>query len=99
MGPLLDSLLCSEKFTLRLLEDLTPSKGGGECRTYKCDISSIGDQMEDASPMLCLKLFYDRFLRMETPSEELIEGVRHWWTWYRTAEHLVRNENAGRIRS
>jgi hypothetical protein len=93
MWPLLDSLWSSNTFTLRLLEDMTPSRGGGLCRTYKCDIRSIGGKMEDGSPVLCLKLFDDRFFPMETPSEEVIkEGL--WWARYRTAEHHVRNEDA-----
>jgi len=51
--------------------------------------------MQDTSPLLCLKLFDDRFFPMETPDKEMIEaGVRWWWTRYRTAEHHVRNEDA-----
>lgn len=80
MRHLLDSLLSSDTFTLRLLDDMTPSKDGRLCRTYKCDIRSIGGETEDASPVLCLKLFDDRFIPMDTPSDALIEeGVHMWW--------------------
>jgi hypothetical protein len=95
MGHMLKPFLSSETFTLRLLDDITPTAGGGLCRTYKCRIHSIGDEMQGASPLLCLKMFDDRFFPMETPGKELIEaGVQWWWTRYRTAEYHVRNEDA-----
>jgi hypothetical protein len=95
MGPILELFLSSKAFAIRLLEDITPRTGKGLCRTYKCQIVSIDGEMRDASPVLCLKLFDDRFIPMETPDEDMIKaGVQWWWMRYCTTEDHVRNEDA-----
>lgn len=94
MGSALSSFLSSKSFTLHLLEDISP-KAKGPCRTYKCRITSTDGVMEDASPVLCVKLFDDRFHLMQAPYEGMMHlDVQWWWTEYTTAENLMCSEDS-----
>jgi len=95
MSSILEAFRCSNTFSLKLLEELTPASCERLCRIYKCRIVSIDGRVEKASPVLCLKLFDDRFFPMEPPSEELMEeSLQWWWTQYLTAEGHVASEDA-----
>ena len=96
MASMIRTFMSSSAFSIRLLKDLTSRFPGGRCRTYTCRIVSIEEQgVENVSPILCVRLFDDRFLPMEPPNKELIEtGPQSWWRHFATAEGHVRNEDA-----
>lgn len=92
---LLDKFNSSDTFTLELLEDLTQIQNSGLCKTFTCRITSINKQaIGDMSPILCIKLFDDRFYPMDPPDEEMMKvDFRWWWPRYTTSERQVQNED------
>ncbi|KZT28358.1 hypothetical protein NEOLEDRAFT_1129754 [Neolentinus lepideus HHB14362 ss-1] len=97
-------LSSSRSFSLQLLEELTPKRTSGcMCRTYTCKVVAVDDSsVDESSPVLCVKLFDDRFHKMDTdvdvdshddqntpPPEEL-----PWWLiQYQNAEDGIRCED------
>lgn len=77
----------SSSFTIRILRELTESHDPEKtrpCRTYVCQLLSTDNgPLPHCTPLLCLKLFDDRFLQLDYYSRQ----------WY-TAEDLVRREIA-----
>ncbi|KAK7678313.1 hypothetical protein QCA50_018661 [Cerrena zonata] len=92
---LLDGFKASSTFSLELLEDLTEAQNSGLCRTFTCRITSIiGQDIGGVSPILCVKLFDDRFYPMEAPDEDMMqEDFRWWWTRYTNTERQIQNED------
>jgi hypothetical protein len=93
---IIDAFMSSDEFSLELLQELTPARDEDISRTYTCRIVSINNRPAgDALPILCVKLFDDRFHHMEPPGDNLRERTLcWWWTLYITAEDHVRREHA-----
>lgn len=99
------TLAGSQSFSLRILEELTPERTRTRTRlsrVYTCQIVSIDRaHMGADSPVLCLKLFDDRFLHMDDPrddgySDEEPPGeseLEQWWNRYENEENGVRCED------
>ncbi|KAG8816718.1 hypothetical protein FRC18_000857 [Serendipita sp. 400] len=85
-----DRFFQSSNFTLQILSVVAKGSDRGICTVYQCRITSIdGAQVE--SPILCLKLFDDRFQFLEPPEEEE-EPVR-WFRGLVQAEWHIRQED------
>ncbi|OBZ76067.1 hypothetical protein A0H81_03272 [Grifola frondosa] len=79
LGQLREVLLGSQSFTLKMGRLLTPgrAKDGRTrmCRTYTCQLVTIdGRDLGDDGPVLCLKLYDDRFYPLHTPAEAMEYG-------------------------
>ena len=75
-----DDFNSSGSFDLELLDELTHTQNSGLCKTFTCRITSIDERSTaDLSPILCVKLYDDRFYPMDQPSEDLGD-CRWWWT-------------------
>lgn len=65
---LAEDLARSEAFTLKVLDIVSAGSQRGLCTVYRCEITEV-DGKPATSPVLCLKLFDDRFLPLERPEE------------------------------
>ena len=95
---LLEQLNGSTRITIKLIDSLTKSQRSGMCSTYTCQLTSIdGEEVNESPVMLCVKIFDDRFVKMEGPDEEdaLEESLDLWFDDWVTAEDQVRNECVG----
>ncbi|KAK7688521.1 hypothetical protein QCA50_008059 [Cerrena zonata] len=76
----------SSSFTIRIIKELSKDHSDGmprPCRTYTCQlISTDNSPFSEHIPVLCLKLYDDRFLSLQS--------LRSWGA----AEDMVRNEIA-----
>ncbi|KAH9478644.1 hypothetical protein JR316_0009101 [Psilocybe cubensis] len=60
-GGLDDALAQSKSFTIRIQDVLAEGEKKGFCTVYRCQLTSIDGRSVSSSPLLCLKLFDDRF--------------------------------------
>lgn len=73
----------SSSFTIRIIKELSKDEEPRPCRTYTCQLVSTDNSASfQHMPVLCLKLYDDRFLSLQS--------IGSWVT----AEDLVRNEIA-----
>ncbi|KAG8823537.1 hypothetical protein FRC19_003626 [Serendipita sp. 401] len=82
--------LQSSNFTLKILSVVAKGSDRGICTVYQCRLASI-DGIEVDSPILCLKLFDDRFQFLELPDEE--EEPARWLRGLVQAEWHIRQED------
>ncbi|KAF7794387.1 hypothetical protein EIP86_005521 [Pleurotus ostreatoroseus] len=85
----------SHHFTLEILEVVTEGSSLGICTVYKCRVTSVDGSDVDDGPVLCLKLFDDRFQPMSPPDEntENDELPPHWLVELAVAEWEARQEH------
>ncbi|KAG8777139.1 hypothetical protein FRC16_004276 [Serendipita sp. 398] len=94
VGSLRERLHHSKQLSLRILGVASKGSGGGICTVYRCQLTSI-DGKDVTSPDLCLKLFDDRFQRLELPDEyESEENPARWFDRIVLAELHLRQEDA-----
>ncbi|KAF5344184.1 hypothetical protein D9756_011443 [Leucocoprinus leucothites] len=68
--------LQSQRFTLQVDDIITEGSENGICTVYRCSITSIdGTNLSAPSPALCLKLFDDRFQKLDCPTKEFLEQL------------------------
>ncbi|KAG8824243.1 hypothetical protein FRC18_010561 [Serendipita sp. 400] len=90
MANLQDKFFQSNNFTLEVLSLVAKGSDRGVCSVYQCRLASI-DGVQVESPILCLKLFDDRFQFLGSPEEEE-EPVR-WLRGLVQAEWHIRQED------
>jgi len=74
-----ESLQNSKSFTVSIQDVVTEGSSRGFATVYKCTITSIDDAPVTSGPVLCLKLFDDRFQDIEFDEEEFSHMHLHKW--------------------
>ncbi|KAH9478627.1 hypothetical protein JR316_0009084 [Psilocybe cubensis] len=92
-GGLDKALAQSKSFTLHIHDMIAEGAKKGFCTVYRCQLASIDGRPVPASPVLCLKLFDDRFQDLH----DLIDNEDPVPLWFRgvfNAEEFADNETA-----
>ncbi|KAJ3510337.1 hypothetical protein NLJ89_g4736 [Agrocybe chaxingu] len=85
----------SSRFTLQILDVVAKGSSRGICTVYQCRLISIDGVQVSESPVLCLKLFDDRFQDLSPPEgEELEEQPSRWLSRLVLAEWHARQEHS-----
>ncbi|CAA7265590.1 unnamed protein product [Cyclocybe aegerita] len=84
----------SSRFILQILDVVAKGSSRGICTVYQCRLISIDGVQVSESPVLCLKLFDDRFQDLPPPEEEELEEQPSRWLsrlvlaeWHARQEH------------
>ncbi|OAX36559.1 hypothetical protein K503DRAFT_290660 [Rhizopogon vinicolor AM-OR11-026] len=82
----------SQRFSLLLDDELTPSEGTGYARTFSCRIVTVdGQPLSDNAPKrFCVKLFNDSAASI--PSHTEYHSLTFWSQTFYTAEDMIHNE-------
>ncbi|KAJ3503619.1 hypothetical protein NLJ89_g8349 [Agrocybe chaxingu] len=74
-----ERFLHSSSFNLEILGVIAEGSKRGVCTVYQCRIISLDNDEVVESPVLCLKLFDDRFQLLDPPEEEELEEEPSGW--------------------
>jgi hypothetical protein len=88
-----ESFKRSKNFTLQIQDVVSEGSERGICTVYRCQITSI-DNVPVSIPLLCLKLFDDRFQLLHSPNEDELDDeiLPRWFDTVAHAETHALNE-------
>lgn len=87
------ALAQSKSFTIQIHDVLAEGEKVGFCTVYRCQLTSIDGHHVSSSPLLCLKLFDDRFQDLHHLID-FEDPVPQWFSSVFFAEELADNEAA-----